>query len=140
MKDQKTKERFVELRAQGLSFVKISQELDVSKQTLIDWSKKFEFEVRNRRAIELEALQEKYFITKQKRIEVYAEWLEGLKKEWIKRDLSEISTEKLFDMLLRCSAILKDEIADLVVFQEAEESVSVDDVLSGIPRIRTWSG
>jgi orotate phosphoribosyltransferase-like protein len=36
MKDQETRGRFIELRAQGLSFDKISKELQVSKQTLID--------------------------------------------------------------------------------------------------------
>lgn len=39
MKDQETKERFIELRAKGLSFDKISKELKVSKQILIDWSR-----------------------------------------------------------------------------------------------------
>jgi len=40
MKDQQTKEKFIELRAKGLSFDKISRELRISKQTLINWSKK----------------------------------------------------------------------------------------------------
>lgn len=37
MKDYKTKERFIELRAQGLSFDSIARELEVSKPTLIQF-------------------------------------------------------------------------------------------------------
>ena len=40
MKDQETKEKFVELRAKGLSFDRIAQELHVSKQSLINLGKR----------------------------------------------------------------------------------------------------
>jgi len=39
MKDQKLKEEFLVLRAQGQSFEKIAKQLKVSKQTLINWSR-----------------------------------------------------------------------------------------------------
>ena len=38
MKDLETQQRFVQLRAQGLSFARIAQELDVATGTLINWS------------------------------------------------------------------------------------------------------
>ena len=61
MKDQETKEGFVELRAKGWSFDRIAQELRVSKQTLINWRREFALQISNLKAIELEALREKFF-------------------------------------------------------------------------------
>ena len=45
MKDQKLKEEFLVLRAQGLSFEKIAKQLKVSKQTLINRSREFRYEI-----------------------------------------------------------------------------------------------
>lgn len=56
MKDNKTKQRFIEFRAAGCSFDNIAKQLNVAKSTLIDWSKEFEYEVANLKAIELESL------------------------------------------------------------------------------------
>ena len=78
MKDNETKEKFIELRAKGYSFDKISSELKVCKQTLIYWSRDFEEEIGNLKAIELEALQEQYFMTKKQRIEKLGETLNVL--------------------------------------------------------------
>jgi transposase len=44
-KDTKTRERFMELRAKGHSFDKISEELKVSKPTLIQWRKDLEKQI-----------------------------------------------------------------------------------------------
>jgi transposase-like protein len=109
MKDHRTKEQFVELRAKGWSFARIAEELKVNKQTLINWSKEFSLEISNLRAIELEALQEKYFLLKEKRIEVFGERLQAIKEELDRRDLKEIATEKLFDLLVKYSNALKEE-------------------------------
>lgn len=51
MKDQETKERFVELRAKGWSFDRIARELKVSKQTLINWSRELALQIGNLKAI-----------------------------------------------------------------------------------------
>jgi hypothetical protein len=40
MKDQETVQKFIELRAQGWSFVRIAAELGVAKSTLTEWSYK----------------------------------------------------------------------------------------------------
>ena len=49
MKDLQTKEKFIELRARGLSFNKIAEEIEVSKPTLLKWSSEFSEEIANRR-------------------------------------------------------------------------------------------
>jgi transposase len=53
MENQKTKEQFIQLRAQGVSYSNISKKIGKSKQTLIDWGKELEEEIRNLKAIEL---------------------------------------------------------------------------------------
>jgi len=81
MKDQETIARFIHLRATGLSYDKISAELKVSKPTLIEWSRKYQFDIQNLRAIETEALAENCFAGRQER------W------DQISRDLSRVEAE-----------------------------------------------
>lgn len=135
MKDEKTKEQFVELRAQGLSFEKIAKELKVSKQTLINWSKEPEFEIANLRAIELEALQEKYYLTKKKRIELFGEKLKVIKEELEERDLSDISTERLFDLLQKYATALKQEEVGIVF----KEETGLVEKLADFSEVESWS-
>ena len=47
MKNHDNKEKFIELRALGLSFDKISLEIGVSKPTLIKWNRECSKEVAN---------------------------------------------------------------------------------------------
>jgi transposase len=57
---QKTRERFIELRAENVSFDKIAKQLKVSKSTLITWARLYELVIQNLRAITREALNEPY--------------------------------------------------------------------------------
>jgi len=75
------KEKFIELRAKGYSFDKIAKELGRAKQTLIDWSKELEEEIANLKALELEALYEKYYLHKENRLQTFGELLGKIKKE-----------------------------------------------------------
>ena len=68
MNDVETQQRFVHLRAEGWSFARIADELKISKPTLINWSRKFQFEIQNHRAINIEALHEKWVSTREDRV------------------------------------------------------------------------
>lgn len=114
MKDQKTKTQFIELRAQGLSFNNIAKRLNVSKPTLIKWSKEFEYEISNAKAIELETLYDKYYMVKEKRITLFGEFLERIREELESRDLSDIPTERLFDLMIKYSNYLKKENIEMI--------------------------
>ena len=109
MKDMKTKERFLELRAQGFSYYKIAKDLKVSKQTLINWSNELGIELDNLKAIELDKLQREYYIASTERIKLFGEKLKALIKEIDNRDLKDLSTDKLLDYLLKFLNILKNE-------------------------------
>lgn len=109
MKDTATKAQFVELRGRGLSFDKISQELKVSKVTLIQWSKELALEIKNQKAMEIDNLLGTYMLTKKHRLEVYGGQLKTLREELKKRSLSDLPTDRLFDLCLKYGQFLKQE-------------------------------
>ena len=121
MKDESVKNRFIELRAMGWSFQRIGEELKTSKPTLIAWSRELEIEISNLKAIELEALKEKYYVSRIKRIELLGEVLDGMKAELAKRDLSRVPAEKLFGLVLKYVAVIKQDDTE-VVFRLREDS------------------
>ena len=92
-----TKERLRELRAKGWSFDKIAKEIGKAKQTLIDWSKDLQDEIANRKALELEALYESYYLLKENRLQTCGARLNKIKKEVESRDLSDGPPDKLLD-------------------------------------------
>ena len=95
MKDQETIAQFIHLRASGLSYDKIAAQLNVSKPTLIQWSRKYQFEIQNLHAIELEALREKWLASTTDRVNALGEQLRRVQGELEKRDLSTLSTPQL---------------------------------------------
>jgi transposase len=95
MKDVEIQQQFVALRAKGKSFAAIAHELNVSKGALINWSRRFQFEIQNLRAIELEALQEQLIATRETRARALAEQLACIEQELKKRDLANVSTGRL---------------------------------------------
>ena len=100
-KDNETKNKFIELRAKGLSFDKISKELGVTKLTLIQWSRGYEVEIKNLKIIELDALREKFMLTNEKRMEITKATLDKILKSLESRDFDEIPTDKLLGHLIK---------------------------------------
>lgn len=106
------KEKFIELRAQGYSFDKIAKELGKAKQTLVDWSRELQEEIANRKALELEALYEKYYLLKEHRLKSFGGTLSKLQKEIESRDLSDVPTDKLLDLQLKYLTFIRDEYTE----------------------------
>jgi transcriptional regulator with XRE-family HTH domain len=139
MKDTQTKNRFIELRSQGISYEKIATELKVSKQTLINWSKELQLEILNLRAIQLEALQEKYFLTKEKKIEFIGNIMNTLKAEADKRDLTKLSDRELFELILKFSEKL-DKEAIPINFRKEVTTNLLDLDFSTSTSTQEWKG
>ena len=114
MGDLEDKEKFIELRAKGWTFDKIAKELHKRKATLIDWSKELESEIANRKAIELEVLYEKHYLLKEQRIEKLGNLLNKIINEINNRNLKDIPTDKLFDLLLKYNKEIKEEMIEPV--------------------------
>jgi hypothetical protein len=139
METLEIKNRFIELRAKGFSFDKISKQLGKAKQTLIDWNKEFNQEILNLKALEIEVLNEKYFLTKEKRIETFGILLNNLKSEIIKRDLRDIPTDKLLDLFLKYSNQIQKEIVkpEFKTSTEMREEVLDQELLKSLTTLTT---
>jgi transposase-like protein len=109
---EEQKSRFVMMRAKGYSYARIARELGVSKGTLASWNAELEGEVARVRAMELEALQEEFFLLKEGRIRLVGEQLKAIQAELGKRDLSNVNTAKLLELQLRYFGELKGEYVE----------------------------
>jgi len=117
------KSQFVELRAKGWSYVKISRRLKVSKNTLTNWGAELEGEIASLKAIEMEALHEKYFMNKEARIHLLGEQLKEIKAELKRRGLEDVSTEKLLEMELKLYQALQAEYVETRPLTEEEMEI-----------------
>ena len=127
MKSQETKNKFVELRAKGLSFDKISKQLNVSKPVLIGWSRELSLEVANAKSLELDLLQEKYALSVKDRLQNFGEMQKKLIAEFKTRNISDLPTDKLADLILKVSVAIARE--NLPVQFQTEEIRTLEDDL-----------
>jgi len=114
------KSQFIELRAKGWSYVKIARKLKVSKNTLANWGAELEGEIASLKAMELEALYEKSYMTKEARIRLLGSQLKEIQDELKKRGLEDVSTEKLLDMELKLYQALQAEYVEARPLTDAE--------------------
>jgi transposase len=113
MNDAETQQRFVLLRAEGRSFTRIAEELNVSKPTLIKWSRKYQFEIQNQRAINLEALQEKWLSSRETRVATLGEQLQKMERELAKRDIASLTTGQLLAFTASLRRQIRQETGDV---------------------------
>jgi transposase len=106
---EEQKSKFILLRAKGNSYARIAKEIGVSKGTLVNWNTELETEIAQAQSVELEALQEEFFLLKEGRIRLLGEQLKIIQTEIGKRDLSKIKTDKLMELQLRYFGELKIE-------------------------------
>jgi len=95
--------KFIELRGRGMSFQKISEEMGVSKPTLIKWNGELLEQVKEAQYMELENLVEQYGLFRKKRFEVYCKALNSALKEFQERaetgELKNVPTDKLLNLV-----------------------------------------
>jgi len=106
------KAQFVEFRAKGHSLAKCADLLKVSKSTLATWQQDLEAQIASLKAIELEALQEEFFVAKEGRIRLLGEQVNALREELKTRKLSDVTTDKLLDILLKYHQALREEYVE----------------------------
>lgn len=106
------KSDFIELRAKGWSYSRIAKKLKVSRSTLANWTAELEGEIASLKAMELEALYERYYLTKEGRIKLLGDQLKDIQAELKKRKLDRVSTEKLMELELKVFQSLKEEYTE----------------------------
>src|SRR6185503_3083032 len=104
MHNEKTVQRFIELRVQGWSFARLADELHVSKPTLIGWSRKHQHTIANLVAIEREERLNQLLASGEERLSRLERELRAAQTELAKRDLASLSTGRLLTHIesLRC--------------------------------------
>lgn len=90
---------FIELRSTGLSLEKISQKLNVSKPTLIKWSKDHKIEIENLRAISHEHILNHFKLSREAHLERIAKIYSKGITELETRDLSSLPIDKLLKVI-----------------------------------------
>ena len=136
MHDEKTVQRFIELRASGWTYARLMTELNASKPTLIGWSRKYQFEIQNLKAIELESLANQWLASVQDRIKAWGEQLRKVEAEIAKRDVADLTTAQLYTL----ARSLRRQI------EEATGSVRFTTPVAEIPgdeyhdQVQDWSG
>lgn len=112
MISQEAKERFIELRAEGLSFDTIGQQLDISKPTLIKMSRELSAKIEQLKYINLEAIAERYKAMKAGRLESIGRLLEKIDSAIEAVDFSRVPAEKLIELRLRLTDKMKAELSE----------------------------
>jgi len=129
-------EEFIKLRAEGNSYDSISRQINISKPTLISWSKKFKIDLHNLSEIKRESVREQFAISKLNRLEVLSEQLKKARLQLKERDYSDIPTVQLLNIIIRIEERLANEESDGIIFKEEYE----DSFLFSEMKTDAWKG
>ncbi|MBK8552798.1 MAG: hypothetical protein IPL53_17745 [Ignavibacteria bacterium] len=119
MKTNEQKEKFVQLRAEGNSFDKISDMLNISKPTLINWNVEFKKEIDNLEYLKYQSILEQYKLIKQKRIEFLSEHLSKINEAINNKNYEDLSIKDL--IMIRknlISELMRDTKTKINILQE----------------------
>ena len=106
MHSAETKQKFIQLRAQDLSFRRIAEELGVDKDTLRRWNTQFAASIHNLQQIELENLQEQLLGSKAERFKALVRDYHRYSQELESRDPGRVPQYMLFRIVGR----LRDQV------------------------------
>ena|ERR1044071_6318473 len=134
MHSPELKQKFVERRAQGHSFTRIASELGVARSTLQEWSRALRFQIQNRRALELDDLQDRLLGPRQARAQGFAEKLARVENELRNRDLAGVSTARLFSLADSLRRQIERETAD-VTFVAPVKDIPADEY---VEQVQEW--
>ena len=96
MHTPETRQKFIKLRTQGWSYVRLAAELGVAVSTLIEWSRQLRCELQNQQAIESDDVKYRLLGPRQARANGLSEKLAAIEGELRKRDLTTVSTQGLY--------------------------------------------
>lgn len=127
MKDVSSKEKFIELRAQGYSFDKISREINVSKPTLIKWNQEYSKEVANLIFCNSENLIEEFRLLKVHKIEALARTLSKVLEELSKRSFENVNTKDLISIAFSLESKLKEGVSGIECYSGVLKKYPIEE-------------
>ena len=115
----KQKEKFIDLRSDGISFNSISEKMKISKNTLIKLQLELEDEIKNATYLKYQSIIEKYKLNKINKIESHSKLLEKIIIEVEKRNLSELTIKELILLKTKVENDLSSETTVSYITDEA---------------------
>lgn len=109
MKTTETKNRFIELRAAGLSYDKISKDLSISKSTCSKWSDELGEQINRLKQQQLNDLYSEYGMLKEQRIKSLGVILQKIDNQLADVDFSDMTPTQLLDAKLKYQKALNTE-------------------------------
>lgn len=105
--------KFIELKAQGMSYRKIAEKLNVSVTTLSKWNRQFEEEINMEAKDRMDAIQFEFKANKEARVSALSMMLYKVENEIRLRDLAEVSSSRLARMYTDLSSqLMKEQIPE----------------------------
>ena len=129
--DEATVQKFIQLRAQGRTFDTLAKELQVSRKTLVKWSHRFQHEIQNLRAVELENQADQFLVRREARWEALGRDLRRAEAELAQRDFTKIPTDRLLSLVLTLRRQVAQETNHLndLRFTASVHELSPEDLL-----------
>lgn len=109
MKSNETKEKFIELRAKGLSYAKIAEKLNISKSTCSAWEKDLSDRISQLKQDQLTDLYNQYGMLKEARIKALGRVISKIDQAIDEADFSAMTPAQLLDFRLKYQQALNDE-------------------------------
>lgn len=110
MKSDTTKQKFIQLRAEGLSYAKIIKQLHISKSTCSSWENKFADEIATLKNDWLQELYDEYGMEKEARIKALGKVLNKIDDAIDDADFSAMTPAQLLDARLKYQKALSNWI------------------------------
>ena len=96
MHPHETKDKFIELRAKGLSCDHIAEQLNISKGIAVAWSTRFKTRIQKLRSLELQAIQERVLNSYEQDLTYMADELKRVQQILRERDYGYVDTQQLY--------------------------------------------
>lgn len=109
--EQEQKDKFIELRAAGLSFDAISKQLNISKPTLLKLNRELAADIERLKFINMECLAEKYKMVKIARLESLGKVLEKVDSQIETADFSKLPIDKLLEVRFKLADKMQAELS-----------------------------
>lgn len=127
MKSKETKEQFIRLRAEGLSYAKISEQLNISKSTCSSWEKELSAKIVELKQERLQELYDEYGMAKEARIKKLGNVLHKIDDAIDESDFSAMTPSQLLEARMKYQKALNDEY---VPAREASPDITMSDLQS----------
>lgn len=130
MKTTDKKADFIELRAKGLSYAKVAEQLHISKSTCSSWEQELKAQIQERKEARLTELYTLYGMEKESRIERVGTVLAEIDKALATKDFSELPADTLLKLKLKYEQELKAEYSEPT--GQAFTELTVEEIIEAL--------